>query len=97
MGVDVQIKRVALMEHQVLEMGLPPAPAKKGDSRTANWDGLGQVELDAVEPNDLIEMCNNAILSEFDDDLYSELLSDQADEKELYIKALKEYVNETEF
>ena len=97
MGVDVEIKRVALMKHQVLEMGLPPAPAKKGDSRTANWDGLGQVELDAVEPNELIEMCNNAILSEFDQELYSELLSDQADEKELYTKALKEYINETKF
>lgn len=42
------------MEQQVIEWGLPPAPAKETDSRTANWDGLGQVELDAVKPEKLI-------------------------------------------
>lgn len=46
----VEIRRIALMEQQVIEWGLPPAPAKETDSRTANWDGLGQVELDGCKP-----------------------------------------------
>lgn len=41
LGVDVRVKRIALMEDQVIEMNLPPAPAKSSDTRTANWDGLG--------------------------------------------------------
>ena len=43
-GINVQVKRIALMEHQVKAWNLPPAPAKETDTRTANWDGLGQVE-----------------------------------------------------
>ena len=53
MGVEVKVHRIALMEHQVIEWGLPPAPAKVGDSRTAKWEGLGQVELVAVTPDKL--------------------------------------------
>src|SRR5690606_1638672 len=47
-GCDVEVRRIALMEKQVVEWNLPPAPAKHTDSRTAAWEGLGQVELDAV-------------------------------------------------
>ena len=49
-GVEVEVKRIALMEEQVLEMQLPPAPTKTTDSRAKNWKGIGQVELDAVKP-----------------------------------------------
>jgi len=52
-GTEVEIKRIALMENQVIKWKLPPAPKKAADSRSANWDGLGQVELDAVEPKKL--------------------------------------------
>ena len=40
-GVDIGVRRVALMEEQVVKWNLPPAPAKSTDSRTAKWDGLG--------------------------------------------------------
>ena len=53
-GVDIEVKRVALMKEQVMKWKLPPAPAKKSDSRTANWDGLVQVELDAAKPEKLM-------------------------------------------
>lgn len=48
MGTEVELRRAALMERQVLEWNLPPAPTKQGDKRSKNWDGIGQVELDAV-------------------------------------------------
>jgi hypothetical protein len=92
MGVDVRVERVALMKEQVLEWKLPPAPAKIGDSRTVNWDGLGQVELDAVTPEKLNELCQDAILREFDDDLFDELSNEEDEEEVKFRKELKEYV-----
>lgn len=77
MGIDVEVRRIALMEHQVIEWGLPPAPSKETDTRSAKWDGLGQVELDAVEPNMLVELTENAIKSIFNDDLYDDLIDQQ--------------------
>lgn len=91
---DVEIRRIALMEHQVIEWKLPPAPAKETDSRTANWDGLGQVELDAVKPEKIINMLDDAINEIFDNDKYEHLLERETDEREQFQKELKRYVNE---
>ena len=73
MGVDVEVKRIALMEHQVVAWKLPPAPTKLTDTRGASWNGLGQVELDAVEPKKIVKLLNEAIAEVFDEDLYTEL------------------------
>lgn len=90
--VDVQVRRVALMKHQVIEWNLPPAPAKSTDSRTANWDGLGQVELDAVSPENLQSLCQMAINEVFDRELYSELMEIEKTEREEYRVELKAFV-----
>ena len=91
-GVDVEVRRIALMQDQVLEWNLPPAPTKLTDSRTANWDGIGQVELDAVKPEKLIQLCEDAIIDIFDKELHLELLDKEKDERFIYRKELKEYV-----
>lgn len=90
----VEIRRIALMEQQVIEWKLPPAPAKETDSRTANWDGLGQVELDAVKPEKLVAMLNDAIGEIFDNDLYDELQATEDEERELFQTELRRYVTE---
>ena len=90
----VEIRRIALMEQQVIEWKLPPAPAKETDSRTANWDGLGQVELDAVKPEKLVAMLNDAIGEIFDNDLYDELQATEDKERELLQTELRRYVTE---
>ncbi|MFZ4707507.1 MAG: hypothetical protein ACOYMF_16025 [Bacteroidales bacterium] len=92
-GIDVEIQRIALMEHQVIAMKLPPAPAKSTDSRTAKWDGLGQVELDAVRPEVLMKMLKGAIESVFDRDKYNELLDVEKVEKKQYQSELQQFVN----
>lgn len=97
MGIGVELERFALMKHQVLEMNLPPAPAKSTDSRTKNWDGLGQVELDAIEPNQLKQMAEDAILKYFNEEKYKELLDVQEVEKEEYKKQIKEHIINIEF
>lgn len=96
MGVEVEVRRIALMEDQVIEMDLPPAPIKAGDSRSAKWGGLGQVELDAIEPNKLQEMCKEAIMSVFDESVHEELMEKQKEETVIYRDELKKFVNEIE-
>ena len=90
---SIEVRRIALMEHQVLMWKLPPAPAKDTDSRTANWNGLGQVELDAVKPEKLQKMCNDAINELFRHDLYSELKEKEDEERDVYRTRLREYVS----
>jgi len=89
MGVDVEIKRIALMEHQVIEWMLPPAPTKVSDTRSAKWDGLGQVELDAVMPEQIISLLNNAIKEIFDEDLYYDLQMQESQEVDEFKTILK--------
>lgn len=80
MGIGVEIKRIALIEEQVDEWGLPPAPTKVSDSRSRNWDGIGQVELDAVKPEKIVKLLENAFEDIFDEDLYDELMEQEASE-----------------
>lgn len=88
--VDVQV--IALTEDQCLELGLPPAPIKASDSRSANFAGLGQIELDAVKPEMLDEWAENAIKANFNNDLHVELLSQQEEETFTYRQALHDHV-----
>lgn len=92
-NVTVEVRRMALMEEQVLKWKLPPAPAKITDSRTANWDGLGQVELDAVSPERLEALVDEAIAQVFDEDKLVELRDLEREESKEYVLQLKEYVN----
>lgn len=95
-GCDtVEVRRIALMEDQVKAWKLPPAPVKEGDSRSAKWDGLGQVELDAVAPEKLQKLCNDAIQDVFDDSLHEDLLEVESEEREEYRLQLRKYVDET--
>ena len=93
-GVKVEVRRIALMENQVIEWGLPPAPVKSTDTRTANWDGVGQVELDAVKPEKLMEMCKDALEDIFQQDLFEKLLVTEQSEYETYRLELKKFINE---
>ena len=93
MGIEIEMKRIALNPDQIEEMGLPGVPPKVTDSRTRNWDGESAVECDAVEPNILKQMCKDAIEEHFDRDLYDELKETESEEKAEYREELKEFVN----
>ena len=88
---EVEVRRIALMESQVTAWSLPPAPIKVGDSRSASWDGLGQVELDAVEPKKLQALCDEAIMDVFDYDLYDTLMRNEETEREEFTRRMKEF------
>ena len=87
------MRRIALMHDQVVEWHLPPAPTKDTDSRSKNWTGIGQVELDAVRPEELERLLNDAIAEVFDRDLLEELMEQEESETERYRKALREHVD----
>lgn len=92
MGCDVKVKRIALNPQQIAEMHLPGVPPKLNDTRTRNWDGGSVVELDAVEPRTLEQMCNDAIEEYFDDDVYEVLKTKESEERQKYQDALKDFV-----
>jgi hypothetical protein len=92
MGVIVEVRRIALMEHQVIAWKLPHAPTKDSDTRSATWTGFGQVELDAVKPEKLMQLLEDALLDIFDQTLFEELQDIEHQEKKLYRENLKDYV-----
>ncbi len=77
------------MEDQVKAWKLPPAPTKISDTRSAKWDGLGQVELDAVEPEKIVELLNKAISGVFDEGLYTELKEQEEYEAKQFKRILE--------
>lgn len=91
---SIKVRRICLMEHQVVNWKLPPAPTKVTDSRSVHWDGLGQVELDAVKPEKLVALLKQAINDIFDTDLYEELMDREKEERESFQTELKRYVRE---
>ena len=89
MGVEVELDRIALNKDQVIEWSLPPAPTKHTDTRSHNWDGLGQVELDSVEPNKIQELCEQAILKYFNPDFYDDLKERERSETVIFREIIK--------
>jgi hypothetical protein len=63
---------VALTVDQVSAWQLPTRPTKTSDSRSANFDGES-VELDAVPPDQLVGLVQQAILEHVDQTLWSQL------------------------
>lgn len=90
---SIEVRRIALMEHQVRAWQLPAAPAKLTDSRTAKWTGIGQVELDAVEPRKLQSLCQQAIDTVFDRNLYAQLKETESHERVIYQDDLRTFVS----
>jgi len=76
-----QVVRVALSATQVAEHDLPPLPGKASDSRAAAFaerhGGLVQVELDALPPDVLHDLYDEALEPWWDDDAYDEALAQE--------------------
>lgn len=73
--INFELDLIALTEEQILEYNLPPVPAKKSDSRTANFiseHGDQAVELDAIEPDVLQDLIRDAISKHYDDDKWDD-------------------------
>lgn len=63
--------RVALTEDQVYDLGIPTAPPKHSDTRSANWDGE-TAQCEAIPPDVLTQMTKDAVHKFIDQDALSE-------------------------
>lgn len=71
--------RVALTGTQILASNLPLAPAKKTDGRSAAWKG-GTCQLEALPPDLLAGIVDEAIRDQLDLDLVAEQI--EAEERD---------------
>jgi len=67
LGVEFEsFNRIALTQQQIDDLSLPYAPVKAKDSRAAGWTPSGVVELDALEPDYLIQLVKNCMKENHD-------------------------------
>jgi len=59
-GADITFEVVAVTDQQIEEMNLLTRPTKSTDSRAKNFVGES-VEVDAIPPKDLIQLCRSCI------------------------------------
>ncbi len=74
----VELRRLALHMSQIEEYGPPPNPAKETDSRFASYlelYGDESWELDALEPQVLVDLIERAILGIRDDEQYERMVA----------------------
>jgi len=72
-GITANVQRIALTRQQVESYNLPPAPTKKSDTLARQWietQGDAVWELDALEPNLLMQLVEDSILRHFDRTLF---------------------------
>jgi hypothetical protein len=67
--VPITFERLAVLDEQITEWDLPSRPAKEKDPEAAKHDGIA-VELDAIPPDKLIGLVENAIKSHIDADAW---------------------------
>lgn len=74
-GVDLELKRLALLMRQINEMDVPENPAKTSDSRYDGYVvefGTSSWELDAVEPQELARIVEDAVVALRDEDIWNQ-------------------------
>jgi hypothetical protein len=60
-AADIYFERLAVTEQQITEWDLPTRPTKASDTRSKNFGSDISVELDAIEPNQLRTLVQEAI------------------------------------
>lgn len=62
---EIHFERVAVLPWQIEEWSLPTRPTKRSDSRCRDFDGES-VEVDAISPSRLREICEGVIVQHID-------------------------------
>lgn len=84
-GVDLEVRRIALIMEQVEEQNPPPNPAKVTDSRYEGYSaefGEESWELDALEPRFIADLIRDNILGERDAKKWASSIKEQEAERE---------------
>jgi hypothetical protein len=93
-GAFDEVVRIALNEDQIAEFNLPPQPGKHSSSRARGFAekyvdifedvygmDLVQIELDAIPPDELQRLYQEAIDNFFDHDAYDDVLAHEREER----------------
>lgn len=75
MGDKQQFTRLAVTPDQIQRYGLPTAPPKKTDNRS--FSGTGTVQLEAIAPDDLASIVEDAVLRRFNFQTYEAVLESE--------------------
>jgi hypothetical protein len=89
-----EIKRVALNWDQIEQYQPPPNPAKETDSRFAAYQeqfGDESWELDALDPNTLLAIIQEAIDEVKDADLFKEIKEREESQRQILSKASQQW------
>jgi hypothetical protein len=80
-AAEIYFDRVAVLPHQIEEMGLQTRPTKRTDSRAHSFEGES-VEVDAISPARLREMVAQCITQHIDTDILERTETIEAAERE---------------
>ncbi|CAK9037499.1 Protein YfjI [Durusdinium trenchii] len=81
---EFTFERIAVTTRQIAEWELPGSPPKKRDSRSRKFDGEA-VELEAIAPGDLRQLCEDYITGFIDDDRLQRSLAVESAEKDTLV------------
>jgi hypothetical protein len=81
-GVPIYFERLAVTPAQIVQWNLPTRPPKASDPEAAKWGTKPAVELDAIDPNQLNQLVEAAILRHVDQRRWARLQAVEDDERE---------------
>jgi hypothetical protein len=89
---EIEFKRLAILPEHISQFDLPTRPVKQSDSRARNWTGTECVELDAMPPNELRWIVENAISDCIDDYEWEQMQKIERAERETLTRTLAKFV-----
>jgi hypothetical protein len=83
-GAEIHFERLAVTDKQIRDWRLPSRPTKTTDTRIAAYGDRDSVELDAIEPNRLRKLVEDAINRHMSKKLYDKLMkAEKAEQDEI--------------
>ena len=81
-GAEIHFERLAVTREQIRDWRLPSRPTKTSDMRAAAFGNRRSVELDAINPNRLRKLVEDAINRHMPKKLYTKLTKAEQDEQD---------------
>jgi hypothetical protein len=87
---DIHFERLAVNPIQIKSWSLPSRPTKSSDSRAKNFDSKISVELDAIQPDMLRRIVENAINRHLPQDQLEVLKTAEKNERDFFLQIVEE-------
>lgn len=78
---EIHFKRLAVTKTQINRWKLPSAPLTKRDRENKNFKGAEKVQLDAISPNRLRKLCEDAITQHVDQTILDRTMAIEEEER----------------